>query len=272
MEDAMQQCLDYLNRFITHPNSGVKWKQRASFGVEYDAMDEEKRVKFVKEMKENMEARCGSTFPPEFHEAHKLLKTTMWKHEEFFVRDNSTSQFPAYKALNVFNENVNCLVNTAMIRVQLEYAMFDVDAIPTEWQSLKTIMSRWPKHKFPPESWKYIGEETDACVNLFGLIDYFLCLTVTSADAERGFSVMKELKTNKRAVLKNTHLQNQMRVKLDGPSISDFDYDLAIDNWYFSPTSQSKSGVARKKRPAHGDKFHNKPGPKPKQFIPDPDI
>ena len=80
---------------------------------------------------------------------------------------------------------------------------------------------------------------------------------------------MKELNTNKRTVLKNTHLQNQMRVKLDVPSISDFDYDLAIDNWYFSPTGQSKSGVARKKRPAHGENCHNRPGLKPKQFIPD---
>ena len=58
----------------------------------------------------------------------------------------------------------------------------------------------------------------DGLSNLLGLIDYFLTLSVSSAKAEHGFSILKSLKPSKRAVLTNQHLQwQQMLVNIDGP-------------------------------------------------------
>ena len=47
----------------------------------------------------------------------------------------------------------------------------------------------------------------DGLSNLFGLIDYFLTLSISSAEAECGFSILKSLKPSKQVVLTNQHLQ-----------------------------------------------------------------
>ena len=43
----------------------------------------------------------------------------------------------------------------------------------------------------------------DRLSNLFGLIDYFLTLSVSSAEAEHGFSILKSMKHSKQAALAN---------------------------------------------------------------------
>ena len=60
---------------------------------------------------------------------------------------------------------------------------------------------RWSKNDFPPELLELIGMKFDGLSNLFGLIDYFL--SVSSAEAEQGFSILKSLKPSKRAILTN---------------------------------------------------------------------
>ena len=47
----------------------------------------------------------------------------------------------------------------------------------------------------------------DGLSNQFGLIDYFLTLSVSSAEVEPGFLILKSLKPSKQAVLTNRYLQ-----------------------------------------------------------------
>ena len=124
---------------------------------------------------------------------------------------------------------------------------------------------KWVKNDFPPESWESIGMKFDRLSNLFGLIDHFLTLNVSSAEAEHGFSILKSLKFSKRAVLTNQHLQQQMLVNIDGPQIESFEPYKSIDYWYKCILSKQRDGKARAKQPAHGNKPCEKPGPKPKQ-------
>ena len=56
---------------------------------------------------------------------------------------------------------------------------------------MKSVLGRGNKKGFPPADWATIGEKVPGHENLFGLIDYFLCQSVSSAEAERGFSVVK---------------------------------------------------------------------------------
>ena len=105
-------------------------------------------------------------------------------------------------------------------------------------------MAKWNRSNFPPESWAAIGEkfQHDELQNLFGLINFVLMLTVSSPEAERGFSALKLIKTSKRAVLTNKHLQRQMQIYVDGPEIEKFEAREAIDYWENHSSSRSQSG------------------------------
>ena len=112
---------------------------------------------------------------------------------------------------------------------------------------LKLKLVKWSKNDFPPESWESIGMKFDGLSNLFGLIDYFLTVSVSSAKAERGFSILKSLKPSKRAVLTNQHLQGQMLVTVDRLEIESFEPHKSINYWYKRSTSKHRNGKARAK-------------------------
>ena len=84
---------------------------------------------------------------------------------------------------------------------------------------------------FPPTDWAALGKKVAGHDNLFALLDYFFCQNVSSAEAERGFSVLKETETSKRAILSNFYLSNQMRIILSGTPLNKFNFDEAIDVW-----------------------------------------
>ena len=128
----------------------------------------------------------------------------------------SRSIFAKYKPTSHLDKNVESLVKDPFIQEQWKQQQVDVDAIKSEWTSLKTIMSRWDKKDFLPTDWAAVGKKDVGQDNLFPLLDYFLCQNVSSAEAERGFSVLKETKTSKRAILSNFYLSNQMRIILSG--------------------------------------------------------
>ena len=86
----------------------------------------------------------------------------------------------------------------AEIRLQLESRNIVLSEISLEWTFLEFKLAKWSKNDFPPESGESIGMKFDGLSNLFHLIDYFLTLSVSSAEAERGFSILKSLKPSKR--------------------------------------------------------------------------
>ena len=55
-----------------------------------------------------------------------------------------------------------------------------------------------------------------------------------------------------------------MLVNIDGPEIESFEPHKSISYWYKHSMSNYRDGKACAKRPAHGSKPHEKPGPKPK--------
>ena len=114
------------------------------------------------------------------------------------------------------------ITSKAEIHLQLESKNVALSEILSEWTFLKRKLAKWSKNDFPPESWESTGMNFDGLSNLFGLIDYFLILSVSSAKVEHGFLILKSLKPSKQAVLTNWHLQQQMLVNIDGPGIESF--------------------------------------------------
>ena len=127
----------------------------------------------------------------------------------------------------------------------------------SEWTILKLKLAKWSENDFPPESWKLIGMKFDGLSNLFGLLDYFLTLSVSSAEAKHGFSILKSLKSSNEAFY--WHLQQQMLVNIDGPEIESFKPQESIDYWY------KRSKCKHRDRKAHGNMPHEKPESKPMQ-------
>ena len=231
-------------------------------------MSREDRVKLVESLIFRIRQRCYNQ-PVIFEEAKPLLDLGSWREAEFFKTEaNKTT------TTSVFDDEISALVTNPSITSQLEHQDVDVGGIISDWQNLKKAMNKWGKvtKPFPPQSWQQIGERIDVAnfSNLFSLVDFLLCHSLSSADAERGFSALKQVKTARRSVLGNDLLSIQLRAKIDGPSIAEFDPARYIEYWLLNPTSRSKSGESRAKRLSHMETEHLKAGPKPKQKKPIP--
>ena len=68
--------------------------------------------------------------------------------------------------------------------------------------------------------------------NVLSLIDLVLTIPATSVEAERGFSVMKRVKTDFRNKLANPALNDLLRIILVSPAEVGFDPLPAIQHWH----------------------------------------
>lgn len=67
---------------------------------------------------------------------------------------------------------------------------------------------------------------------MLDLVDLILCLPSSSSECERGFSLMKHIKTDFRNKMKCSTLSDLMRVHLHSDPIETFDPTDAISDWY----------------------------------------
>ena len=82
-------------------------------------------------------------------------------------------------------------------------------------------------------SWSTINRQfVDITGSVLALIDLILTIPATSVEAERGFSVMKRVKTDYRNKLRNPAMNDLMRIILLSPSEAAFDPAPAIEHWY----------------------------------------
>jgi hypothetical protein len=67
--------------------------------------------------------------------------------------------------------------------------------------------------------------------NILAVIDLILTMAPSSAQAERGFSQLKLVKTNIRSRLGQSSLNNALAIKFLSADIKDYDPKNAIDHW-----------------------------------------
>lgn len=77
---------------------------------------------------------------------------------------------------------------------------------------------------------EFLNNETLVELNPFFVIlmIIFIVLTKDSSDCERGFSVMKRIKTAVRNRLGQAALEQLMYISINGPSLPEFDFDIAV--------------------------------------------
>ena len=68
------------------------------------------------------------------------------------------------------------------------------------------------------------------CPLILSVFNIILSIPATSDDYERGFSTMRQVKTDWRSKLHIITLNDCMRISLEGPSIANFDPSDAIHN------------------------------------------
>ncbi|XP_014668748.1 PREDICTED: zinc finger protein 862-like isoform X2 [Priapulus caudatus] len=112
----------------------------------------------------------------------------------------------------------------------LEWQGVDVAMIPTEWDQLKQLL--YQNEDIYQMSWQLINRKYKAKVpHILDLVDLILSLPATSAVCERGFSIMKIMKTSLRNKLKASSMTQIMLIRMHSASIEEFDPTPAIHKW-----------------------------------------
>ena len=110
-----------------------------------------------------------------------------------------------------------------------EYIPQDLEDIPTQWHMFVSMV--YENYSNSLTSFKMLADLVfnRLCVP-FPSILYKIAavLCISSADCERGFSVQNIIKTHKRSSLKTITVQRLQMIKLEGPSIHDFDFHTAL--------------------------------------------
>ena len=72
------------------------------------------------------------------------------------------------------------------------------------------------------------------CTNILGLVELLFTLPMSNGWVERIFSVLKLIKTDRHTKLSEDHLDDLLRISVDGPPASEWDATNAVRLWWSS--------------------------------------
>ena len=107
-----------------------------------------------------------------------------------------------------------------------------------EWPELKLrvreIYTKEPTMQYLPMWRRILNEykENPALTNVLALLRIVLVIPVQTATLERGFSLMKRIKSDWRNRLSPETLSQLIMIKLDGPDMDNFNSEAAIMKWW----------------------------------------
>ncbi|KAK0135054.1 Zinc finger protein 862 [Merluccius polli] len=114
-----------------------------------------------------------------------------------------------------------------------------VEKIPDQWTILKSRIYAQTQ-TVQTTSWSKVNQrDREQCPDVLDLIDLVLAVPASTADCERGFSTMKQVKTDWRSNLTSSSLSDLMTIQLCSPDVNDFDPSTAIHLWH-SDTVRSR--------------------------------
>lgn len=106
------------------------------------------------------------------------------------------------------------------------------------------MLQVYQKGNFTPErrktlSWKDLNRQCQDCPDLLDLVDLVLSLPTSTAVCERGFNIMKQIKSDWRSHLDTDSINSLMTVQMLSPPIPAFCPDDAIELWHsFGPRAR----------------------------------
>ena len=100
------------------------------------------------------------------------------------------------------------------------------------------------------------------------LADWGLAISLSTADAERDFSLLKLVKSARRSRVSNVTLQHIMAKKIDAPPMEEFPFEEALASWHSTkmchtmtakPTEKEKAECETEVKEAEQDKETTSP-------------
>ncbi|CAC5364605.1 unnamed protein product [Mytilus coruscus] len=114
----------------------------------------------------------------------------------------------------------------------LKEAGVSTDDAEIEWTSLKRgVHDSLVKSGVIPD-WVFLNVKFgDEAPNILAIMDLILSLSPSSAEAEKGFSHLKLIKTNIRSKMGHDLLNHSLVIKLESPDVKHFDPHKSIMHW-----------------------------------------
>ncbi|KAK0134949.1 Zinc finger protein 862 [Merluccius polli] len=111
-----------------------------------------------------------------------------------------------------------------------------VELIPDQRLILKTKIYA-EQENLQNLSWSEVNRKHgELCPDVLDLMDLVMSIPVSTADCERGFNTMKQVKTDWRSKLTSASLTDLLMVQLSSPEIRNYDPSTAIDLWWNTET------------------------------------
>jgi len=112
-----------------------------------------------------------------------------------------------------------------------------ITAISSQWVSLKILVSTQFKDKAYVDLWATLLTKTpykEDLKDVLHLVEILLVLPISAAQCERAISAQNRIKNDSRSCLGGQTLEELMHISLEGPSLSEFDPDSAVKEWFKS--------------------------------------
>lgn len=114
----------------------------------------------------------------------------------------------------------------------LETSGIHVERIPDQWTVLKVLMYQEPQ-SLQKMFWFCVNRSHQhSCLDLLVLVDLVLSFPASTAECERGFNTMKQVKNDWRSSLKSDTMSNLLMVQLSSPEIRKYDPIKAVMLWH----------------------------------------
>ena len=125
------------------------------------------------------------------------------------------------------------LPGSKVFKFSTSKAKLDSDETMTEWMSLKKVVLM---EQYPRDSLQILWKCIAKChPNEYPNMTLLACLALThpvhTSDCERSFSVQNIITTAKRNRLSNDHIDQHMRIIIQGPPVCDHNFMQALKIW-----------------------------------------
>ena len=209
---------------------------------------------------ENIQAQLVVYFEPEKLEAFEVFNP-----KNFKVFCSADAGFTSCDVLYFCYETLPTIVPTGVPKIPEDsmtilctfYNILNCDQLIQEWkQVLATIVqdpqSQNLRNLDPAKYWpsQMTRDDLRMSAELKGLLERILVTSFTSADAERAFSLVSNIKTPSRQNLSPKSLENLVRVRFNGPPVLSDDSLYAYTKEFVKVSSRvDDMSVAGKRKP-----------------------
>lgn len=142
------------------------------------------------------------------------------------------------------NEAIDILIERFC--TPLQDAGVNIALIRNEWDDMVTYAKQYINLvtcSYSEVWWKLFNcPDTVKWSNILSLIELIFSMPLSNGHLERCFSQLKVVKSNRRSCLKQDHLDDLLRIKIEGPPLDEWRSEDAIQLWWQAKTRRVNRG------------------------------